>query len=432
MSVEARVQAFLDRIKKDDGTINAFLHVNPHALAEAAALDTKNGKKGRLYGKVIAVKSNINVKGLICSCASQTLADYTATYDATAIERIKKEDGVIIGMTNMDEFAAGWSGETSAFGPTMNPRAPGHVAGGSSSGSAAAVAAGFCDMALGSETGGSTRVPAAFCGIVGVKPSYGRVSRYGLIDLSMSLDQIAPLAATVDDAALLLDVIAGVDDKDCTSVDYGSMTPLSPTKVRMGVVPLSRVTGAVPAMIERFVAQACKKLHWKASPCTIDYMDVGLQTYFPIVWAEFFSATRRFDGRRYGKKIEDVAGAEVLRRIYGGSEILKAEAAGRYYFKALEAKELITRAFEKAFDDFDCLVLPTSTVLPFTPGTTVRFEELIAIDTLTCPANLAGICAMSLPIGTLEGKPVGLQVMCAKGAEGKMLGIAKALAGISI
>ena len=215
-SVETKVKIYLDKIKKEDLEINAFLEINKNAIEEARAVDAKK-KKGRLAGHVIAVKSNIHVKGLTCSCASKTLEDYRAPYDATVIKKINAEDGVIIGMTNMDEFAAGWSGETSAFGPTFNPRVPGHVAGGSSSGSAAAVAAGFCDMALGSETGGSVRVPASFCGLVGVKPSYGRVSRYGLIDLSMSLDQIAPIASNVEDATLLLDVISGVDERDCCS-----------------------------------------------------------------------------------------------------------------------------------------------------------------------------------------------------------------------
>src|SRR3989344_1789299 len=201
-----KVEQLLEKIKREDKKINSFIEANPRALEEARALDKKS-KKGKLYGKVIGVKSNINVRGLKISCASKTLENYRGSYDATVIEKIKKEDGLIIGMLKMDEFAAGASGETSAFGPTENPRVPGFVSGGSSSGSAAAVAAGFCDIALGSDTGGSVRNPASHCGLVGVKPSYGLVSRHGLIDLSMSLDQIGPLARNVKDAALVLEVI---------------------------------------------------------------------------------------------------------------------------------------------------------------------------------------------------------------------------------
>ena len=427
MNVESKVKVFLEKIKKEDKKINAFLEVNPRVLEEARVLDSKKGKKGRLHGKVIAVKSNINVKGLTCSCASKTLENYRAPYDATVIEKIKADDGLIIGMTNMDEFAAGWSGETSAFGPTLNPIVPGHVAGGSSSGSAAAVAAGFCDMALGSETGGSTRVPASFCGLVGVKPSYGTVSRYGLIDLSMSLDQIAPLARTVDDAALLLEVISGEDEKDCRSVTMSPVKIISSSKLRVGIIRLEGVPTTIQRQIESYAEKVCAKHGWKQRVTKLDHLHLGIQTYFPIVWTEFFSATRRFDGRRYGKRIEDVAGKEVLRRIYGGSEIVKAESAGRHYFKALQVKDLIRKEFEKTFAEFDILVTPTSVVLPFKPGSKVGFDELALIDLLTCPVNLAGVCALSVPSGTVEGKPIGLQAIAGHGKESLLFHFARAL-----
>ncbi len=423
-SVEARVKECLEAIKARDGEINAFLEVNPHALEEARALDSKK-KKGRLYGKIIAVKSNINVKGLTCTCASKVLEGYRAPYDATVIEHIKREDGLIIGMTNMDEFAAGWSGETSAFGPTLNPVVPGHVAGGSSSGSAAAVAAGFCDMALGSETGGSTRVPASFCNIVGVKPSYGLVSRYGLVDLSMSLDQIAPLARTVEDATLLLDVIKGKDERDCRSVDSAPLVLRAPGQIKVGIVRVQGVSSTIQSHIERSTEALCRAEKWGYSPLSLAHLSLGLEVYFPIVWTEFFSATRRFDGRRYGKRIEDVAGREVLRRIYGGSEIVKAESAGRYYFKALQVKELIREEFDRALQDFDCLIMPTSAVLPFKLGASMSFEDLSAVDLLTCPVNLGGMCAVSVPNGMIEGKPIGLQIVCAHGQESSLLSVAR-------
>src|SRR3989344_4893322 len=210
-SVEEKVKRYLEKIKKEDGKVRAFLHLNENIIKEAREVDAKK-RKGRLYGYVFGVKSNINVRGMICNCASKTLENYRSPYDAGVIKKIREEDGVIIGMLNMDEFACGASGESSAFGPTQNPAAPGKIPGGSSSGSAAAVAAGFCDVSLGSDTGGSIRNPASHCGVFGLKPSYGLVIRYGLIDLSMSLDQIGPIAKNVDDCALVLDVISGKDE----------------------------------------------------------------------------------------------------------------------------------------------------------------------------------------------------------------------------
>src|SRR3989344_5337229 len=235
-SVLQKLQTYLKEIEKNDKKgkkINAFLELNPNALEEAKAIDAKIQRlsqvrsassklgqiKGKLAGKIIAVKSNINVLGLTASCASKTLENYKATYDADVIKKIKEEDGLIIGMTNMDEFASGSSGETSAFGPTKNPKNVELIPGGSSSGSAAAVAAGFCDAALGSDTGGSIRNPASHCGVVGVKPSYGSVSRYGLIDLSMSLEQIGVFSREVYGSALLLDVIKGKSDYDATTIE---------------------------------------------------------------------------------------------------------------------------------------------------------------------------------------------------------------------
>ena len=344
MNTEQKLKNYLAEIKKNDKNgkkINAFLQLNSGVLKEAKEIDAKK-KKGVLAGKIISVKANINVLGMTASCASKTLEDYKATYDATVIKKIKEEDGLIIGMANMDEFACGWSGETSAFGATKNPFNPELVAGGSSSGSAAAVAAGFCDMSLGSDTGGSIRVPSSHCGVVGVKLTYSSVSRYGLIDMCMSFDQIGPLAKNVSDAALLLNVIQGQDDCDAISLESRKIDLKKidevPKNLKIGLLDFSVSDKRIQKLIEEKIEIVSKKYGWNVEKVKIPHLDLAIATYFPIVYVEFFSATRKFDGRRYGKKIEDVCGPEVLRRILGGSEITKAEHEGRYYNQALKMK----------------------------------------------------------------------------------------------
>src|SRR3989344_5735231 len=433
---EKKTKEYLDKINKVNKELNIFLHINENALLEARKVDEKvarTGKKGRLYGKVIAVKSAINVLGLIANCASLVLENYVSTFDATVIKKIKEGDGVIIGMTNCDEFCAGGSGENSVFGCAVNPSCPGRIPGGSSSGSAAAVAAGLCDMALGSDTGGSIRNPSSNCGVVGVKPSYGLVSRYGLIDLSMSLDQIGPIAGNVEDAALLLDVIKGKDERD-TKTFAGKeirLENLKDKKVKIGVLKIKGVDKRIQTLIDKKVAEVVKRYKWKMEEVSIKHIDLAVQTYYPLVYVEFFSATRRFDGRRYGYKIEEKCGKEVLRRILGGSEITKAEYKGAYYNKALEVKEIIKEEFERVFKDVDCILLPTVPSLPWKvgEGNKMKPEEIYSADALTIPANLAEICAISIPAGTInEGKdkiPIGMQIMCPKGQDSKMLDIAE-------
>jgi len=422
---EEKVRAYLEKIKKENPKINAVLHINENAIKEAAQID-KKPKKGRLYGYIFGIKSNINVKGLVCNCASKTLENYKATYDATVIKKIKAEDGVIIGMLNCDEFACGSSGETSAFGPCQNPNAPGLIPGGSSSGSAAAVAAGFCDVSLGSDTGGSIRNPASHCGVVGVKPSYGLVSRYGLIDLSMSLDQIGPLANNVSDVSLVLDVIKGRDEKDTITFSSDKIKIESLNKITLGILKAKGVDKKIQKLIDEKVETIKQKLNWPTSEITINYIDLAVQTYYPLVYTEFFSATRRFDGRKYGKKIESACGKEVLRRILGGSEITKAEFKGAYYQKALDVKELIKEEFEKVFNKVDCIIMPTVPTLPWKigQGESMKPEEIYTADALTIPANLAEVCAISIPAGKVEKIPVGLQIICAKGKDSQMLSIA--------
>ena len=433
----SNLQKYLVEIAKNDKQgkkINAFLQVRgeEELIREAKIIDEKikNGKAGKLAGKIIAVKANINVKGLNASCASRTLENYKAPYNATVIKKIKQEDGLIIGMTNMDEFACGASGETSAFGPTKNPQVLELIPGGSSSGSAAAVAAGFCDVALGSDTGGSIRNPASHCGIIGLKPSYSSVSRYGLIDLSMSLDQIGPLARNVEDAALLLSVIQGKDEKDSISQEIKSVNNKSPrlniNKLKVGVLDIKISDDRIQNLINDKIEKVVKKYGWKLEKIKLNYIDLAVQTYYPLVYVEFFSGTRKFDGRRYGKRIEQVAGPEVLRRILGGSEITKAEFKGRYYYLALKAKKLIEEEFSKAFKKFDAIVMPVYPILPWKIGDVKKMsvQDIYSADALTIPANLAGNCAVSIPAGKVDNVPVGMQIMCDKFQDAKMLQIA--------
>jgi aspartyl-tRNA(Asn)/glutamyl-tRNA(Gln) amidotransferase subunit A len=434
--IENRVKRFLEKIKKEDkgkNGINAFLYLNPEILKEAKALDNKKGKPGKLFGKVFGIKSAINVNGMICNAASKTLENYKSGYDATVIEKIKGEDGLIIGMCNCDEFCSGSSGENSAFGPTRNPRAEEKIPGGSSSGSAAAVSAGFCDIAIGSDTGGSIRNPASLCGVVGVKGSYGLVSRHGLMDLAMSFDTIGPIAKTVEEAAEVLDVISGKDSKDTKTFESKVVKVGKLGKIRVGVLKIKGVDPGIQKMINEAVEKWKKKKKWETQEVLVPHAKLGVEAYYPIVYVEAFSASRRLDGRKYGKKVEDSCGPEFLRRILGGSEITKAEFHGKYYQKALEVKRLIAEEFKGVFKKVDCVVLPVVPELPWDlgKGSKMDTEKVYAYDALTVLANLAGIPGVSVPIGELEGIPVGLQILCDKNEDSKMLSIAKEVENLS-
>ena len=433
MNTQQKLQKYLSEIKKNDKQgkkINAFLQLNPLALEQAKKIDSKKNK-GKLAGKIIAVKANINVKELNASCASKTLEDYKATYDATVIKKIREEDGLIIGITNCDEFASGSSGETSAFGPTKNPKSLELIPGGSSSGSAASVSAGFCDVALGSDTGGSIRVPANNCSVVGVKPTYSSVSRYGLIDLSMSLDQIGPLAKNVIDASLLLSVIFGKDENDSISQSSEKLNlneiEKIPKNITIGILDFEIKDKRIQKIIDEKIKIASEKYKWKVKKIKLNYINLAVETYYPLVYVEFFSGTRKFDGRKYGKKIEDSCGPEVLRRILGGSEISKAEYHGRYYYQTLKIKKLIEEEFEKSFKKFDCIISPTVPKLPHKIGEKISIEEMYNYDTLTVPSNLAGNCAISIPCGEIENVPIGMQIICDRFQEQKLLEIARSI-----
>jgi aspartyl-tRNA(Asn)/glutamyl-tRNA(Gln) amidotransferase subunit A len=395
-------------IEEKDKSVKAFI-----VLDKERASDKGRSTQGRLSGISLGIKSNICVDGLLTTAGSKTLEDYVAPYDASVVERIKSEGGSILGMTNMDEFACGSSGESSFFGATDNPAAPGRIPGGSSSGSAAAVAAGFVDAALGSDTGGSIRNPASHCGIVGFKPTYGVVSRYGLLDLAMSLDQIGPLARDVSCAALLLECIAGHDPKDETSLSldkkfYSFHCNLRPELEGKRIGYAKEFDDLIEdAGIKKVMHSALDRLTSRGAEIvdvSLPNMALAIPTYYLNVYVEFFSATRKYDGRRFGRRIEEVCGEEVLRRILLGSYISQKEFSGKYYRKALQARSLIRKDMSDALKGVDVLVSPAVPKLPHKIGTKID-------DIFTVPANLAGLPAGVVPAGKVDCVPTGLQVI---------------------
>ena len=391
--------------------LNIFLNLNEDAIDQAKEIDKriKKGTAGKLAGLCFAIKSNISVKHQKTTCASKVLEDYTSPYNATVINKLLAEDAILLGGGNMDEFACGWSGETSAFGPTKNPRNPELIPGGSSSGSAAAVAEELCDFALGSDTGGSIRVPASHCGVTGLKPTYGAVSRYGLIDMCMSFDCIGPLANSAEDAKLIFNIIKGQDNFDQTTKDAPKSKP-----TKKGIIGLVNVKDfcneEIANAIEEKTKEIAKKNNWKIKKVNLP-LGIALETYFIIVFTEFFSATRKFDGRRFGKKIEDAAGPEVIKRILGGSEITKAEHEGRFYKEALRARSFVKKQFEKIFQEVDAIIMPTVPRKPHKIGESISDKEMYSYDILTALANIAGIPAISLPIEGQWNGGIGLQIM---------------------
>ncbi|MFH1126460.1 MAG: Asp-tRNA(Asn)/Glu-tRNA(Gln) amidotransferase subunit GatA [Candidatus Altiarchaeota archaeon] len=403
-------------VEEQDKKFNSFIVLDKEGLSPKTT-----AKSGTLKNLLIAVKSNMCVEGLLTTCASKTLENYVAPYDARVVESIKKEGGLIIGLTNMDEFACGASGETSYYGPTENPGALGFIPGGSSSGSAAAVAAGFVDIALGSDTGGSIRNPASHCGVTGFKPTYGMVSRYGLIDMAMSLDQIGPIAKNVEKVALMMDVIAGHDKRDGVSLNVKkedcqfskNLDPGLKGKKLGYAVEFDRLIA--DAGIRKAIHKAVEKLSSEGAEIveiSLPNLEKALPTYYLNVYVEFFSATRKFDGRRYGHRIEEVCGEEVLRRILLGSYISQKEYSGKYYRKALQARSVIRNELSEAMKNVDVIVGPTVPKLPHKLGT--RIEDpmvMYAYDVFTTPVNLAGLPAGTVPAGKVDGIPTGLQVI---------------------
>jgi aspartyl-tRNA(Asn)/glutamyl-tRNA(Gln) amidotransferase subunit A len=435
---EDYIASIFQRIRDKDGSLHAFVSTFEHsAIERAREIDdrVREGKKlGRLAGVAIAIKDNICVKGLRTTCSSRMLENFIPPYNATVIERLLKEDAIIVGKTNMDEFAMGSSTESSYFGPSRNPYDITRVPGGSSGGSAVAVAADETPLALGSDTGGSVRCPASFCSIVGLKPTYGLVSRYGLIAYANSLEQIGPIAENVYDCALLLNVIAGNDLRDCTSAssrseDYTKNVGCDVKGLRIGVPEEFFGEG-----IEKDVAKtvwdgiySMEKLGISYEECSLPSLKYALATYYLIAMSEASSNLARYDGLRYGYSekptVEDWSkffsrnrmvgfGSEVRRRIILGTYALSAGYYDKYYVKALQVRTLIKEEFEKAFKRFDVLIGPTMPILPFKIGEKISDPlALYMCDILTVPANLVGCPAISIPCGEVRGLPVGLQAI---------------------
>lgn len=433
------LEMFCNNIESKNDDYNAFLEINKTSAQICAEnIDKKiaDGEKvGKLAGMVVGIKSNINVEDFHITAASKTLENYLGSYDATVVKRIKQEDGIIIGMTNMDEFAAGSSTETSYFGHTENPAAPGRIPGGSSGGSAVAVAAELCDLSIGSDTGGSIRNPASHCGVIGFKPTYGAVSRQGLLDLAMSFDQIGPFSKDITGTAIMMDVIGGYDETECTSMNLESPKFVEAVKsqdslegISLGVV--KQFFDVSDDKIVHIVEDAIDKMRdmgAEVHELSFDHIDLCLPTYYLINYVEFFSATRKYDGRKYGERIEDACGEEVLRRIYMGSYISQKEFSGKYYKKALQARSLIRREISKLLKNVDAVVGPTVPKLPHKIGTSLEPMDMYSYDVLTVIANLAGIPAGSMNAGEVNGIPVGLQIQGKHFEDSKIMGIMSAL-----
>jgi aspartyl-tRNA(Asn)/glutamyl-tRNA(Gln) amidotransferase subunit A len=446
------VNDYLAEIDKQKG-LNAFLEVfKESALADAARIDQKikDGTAGLLAGMTIGLKDNICYKGHQVSASSKILQNFESLYDATVVERLKKEDAIIIGRLNCDEFAMGSSNENSAFGNVKNPLDQERVPGGSSGGSTAAVAANLCHIALGSDTGGSIRQPASFCGVVGLKPTYGRVSRYGLIAYASSFDQIGPITRSVEDAALVLKVIAGADEYDSTmsrrSVPAFNNLHESGKKHKIGYLRECMENPGLDAEIKQrieFIIEELRAEGHTVEPVEFSMLDYLIPTYYVLTTAEASSNLSRFDGIHYGyrsaiavdlestykKSRTEGFGLEVKRRIMLGTFVLSAGYYDAYYSKAQKARRLIKDKTEAFFNEYDFILTPS------TPGTAFKFGQksgdpvtMYLEDIFTVQANLAGVPAISIPVGKHSNNmPFGLQLMAASFEEEKLMAFSQTL-----
>ena len=413
-------------IKEKNPSLNAFLEIfEEDALNRAKEIDAlPQGKRGRLAGVPVAIKDNILYEGHICSCASKMLENYKAPYTATVVKKLLKEGAVIVGRTNMDEFAMGSSNENSAFGPVKNPLDLARVPGGSSGGSAAAVASGMVPVALGSDTGGSIRQPAAFCGVVGIKPTYGSVSRYGLTAFASSADQIGPITNNIGDNELVLSVISGQDKKDSTSKP-APQNKAEKQNITLGIPSdfLADLKGEAAESFKQAV-ELFKSKGVQIKEISLPHAKYAAPCYHILTSSEASSNLARFDGLRYGyaaqntKDLEDTYlknrtafGPEVKRRIILGTFSLSSAHAGDFYLQAQKVRELIKQDFQKALKEVDAIIMPTTPNGAFKIGEVEDILTLYLADLFTCPANMAGIPALTVPFGKDKNNmPLGLQI----------------------
>ncbi len=442
------MQAVLDKIEESEKTINAYVTIDKEAALQKAAEVQKKIEAGELTGPLagvpVAIKDNMCKEGVLTTCSSKILGNFIPTFSAEAVLNLEKAGAVMIGKTNMDEFAMGSTTETSAYGVTRNPRNTEHVPGGSSGGSAAAVAADECFFALGSDTGGSIRQPASFCGVVGLKPTYGTVSRYGLIAYGSSLDQIGPLTKDVTDCATVMEVIASHDKKDSTSVerkdtDFTSALVQDVKGMKIGI-PRDYFGEGLDAEVKEAVLAAAKVLEEKGAiveEFDLSLVEYAIPTYYTIAAAEASSNLERFDGIKYGYRTEEYEGlhnmykktrsegfgAEVKRRIMLGSFVLSSGYYDAYYLKALRVKAMIRKAFDEAFAKYDIILGPVA------PTTAPKLGESLSDplkmylgDIYTISVNLAGLPGISVPCGKdSKGLPIGLQLIADSFEEKKLI-----------
>ena len=446
-SASELVEEYLRRAQEENKKINGFITIaREEALRQAKTIDDLIESRQDLplvAGVPFGLKDNILAKDLRCTGGSKILSNYIAPYDATVTKKLKNNGGVLIGKANMDEFAVGSSGEYSAFGPTRNPYNLEYVPGGSSSGPAAIVSDSLVTYSLGSDTGGSVRLPASFCGVVGFKPSYGMVSRFGLMAMSSSLDQIGPLAKTVEDAQIIFDIIRGRDVKDATTVetDGKESKNIDFSHLRIGL-PREYFNG-VDEKIDKRIRDVVKKAEKSGAvvkEISLPHTEYALATYYVIMTAELSSNLSRYDGIKYGysdnnandilnvylQSREKGFGDEVRRRIVLGTYVLSAGYYDAYYLRAQKIRTLIMRDFDQAFKDIDIIITPSSPTLPFKIGERMRDPLTMYLsDILTVPVNLAGLPGISIPCGLIDGLPTSFQLIGQRFKDDTLLYISK-------
>ena len=452
ISAEEFVSATIDRIKKIDGKLHAFLQINPDAVEQARKVDKKiklGEKVGACFGMPISIKDNICIKNSKTTCASKMLENFIAPYDATVISKLKQQDAIFVGKVNMDEFAMGLTTEFSAYGPSKNPWNTDYVPGGSSGGSAVSVSAFECVASLGSDTGGSVRNPASFCSTVGYKPTYGLISRYGLISYANSIEQIGPMTRTVKDTAFLLNILCGLDTNDNTTIDNGNQDYLSEIDSgiegkKIGIIQ-EMIGEGIDSQVLSATKDAISKLEGLGAICdniSIDMVKYSVASYYTITATEAGSNLARYDNIRYGyefpvegyefnsyiSKVRSKFGPEVIRRMILGGFVPSAGHAGKYFLKALKVKSKLTKEVNQAFKKYDFLIAPTVPVLPFKIGEKINDPvALFLVDINTVMSNLSGTPSISIPYAISNGLPIGMQLLAKHRDDKSLLQAARAL-----